>query len=409
MNPHHPWAGAQNALRQTDRWITEFGGRLAGSPACRQTAQAIHAELAHLCGQADLESFTTHPDGFTRYHHIDTFLYLGGVGLFLVNQPLAAALVFTWVMVAAELEFGLYREFYDRLFPTRVCYNVTAVIEPRGAARQQLIFSGHHDSAREMPFLNRCQKLYALRVIAPDIVITLGMLAAWIWLAVRAFTGVSPIFVLPAKIVLALGIPLVFSRYNLFGEQATPGAGDNLIASAMLLELARTFSRDEHRLEHTRLIFASFDAEESGLRGSRAWVRLHHDALAQTPTWALNFDSIYHTRELQFLTSDLNDTVPLDADLVKLCQQIAVQTGFPARRGRMKFGGGSTDAAELARAGVRATSLLAMSTRLVRDGLVYHTRHDTVEAIEPDAVQACLSIAEQLARELDCRAAAPQG
>ena len=42
-----------------------------------------------------------------------------------------------------------------------------------------------------------------------------------------------------------------------------------------------------------------------------------------------------------------------------------------------------------------------MFTRLGRDGLVYHTLNDTVDAIEPEAVKACLQIAHTLALELD--------
>ena len=45
--------------------------------------------------------------------------------------------------------------------------------------------------------------------------------------------------------------------------------------------------------------------------------------------------------------------------------------------------------------------MIAMSTRLVREGLVYHTMQDTVDAIEPEAVSACLAVAEKLALALD--------
>ena len=62
--------------------------------------------------------------------------------------------------------------------------------------------------------------------------------------------------------------------------------------------------------------------------------------------------------------------------------------------------GGGTDAAELAKAGVRATTMIAMPAGVVRDGLVYHTMRDTVDAIEPAAVEACL-IGLALAKEID--------
>lgn len=60
----------------------------------------------------------------------------------------------------------------------------------------------------------------------------------------------------------------------------------------------------------------------------------------------------------------------------------------------MVFGGGGTDAAEFAKVGVKATSMLAMPTTVFREGLAYHTLQDTVEAIEPEAVRACLAVAK---------------
>jgi putative aminopeptidase FrvX len=176
----------------------------------------------------------------------------------------------------------------------------------------------------------------------------------------------------------------------------------------MLVELARSFAAQDavsrSVLKHTRLIFASFDAEEAGLRGSRAWVRTHRAEIEALPSLALNIDSIYKAADLQFMVSDLNSHIALDRDLVRLCRDIAARIGYPSAEGVMRFGGGGTDAAELAKAGVCATTMIAMSTRMVRDGLVYHTMRDTVAAIEPHAVEACLAVAERLACELDVQA-----
>ena len=230
-------------------------------------------------------------------------------------------------------------------------------------------------------------------------------LVAWFWSGWQIVTGSPPGFILPAKVALVLGIYFVFTKFFLFTRNVSPGAGDNLIASSMLLELAEHF-HDPARpggsiLEHIRLVFASFDAEESGLRGSRAWVSEHRAMLQALPTTTLNMDSIYRLEDLQFLVSDLNNHIKLDPALAEHCVRIANNLGYPARTVRMRFGGGATDAAELAKAGVSATTMIAMSTRLVRDGLVYHTMQDTVDAIEPGAVSACLAVAEKLALDLD--------
>ena len=51
------------------------------------------------------------------------------------------------------------------------------------------------------------------------------------------------------------------------------------------------FHINKGALDGTRLLFVSFDAEESGLRGSRAWVKAHRADLQSLPTRALNIDS----------------------------------------------------------------------------------------------------------------------
>ena len=395
----------QNALRRTSAWIERFGPRLAGTPGCRQTAAALHAELEHACGAARLETFSAHTSAFACFYQVDAVIYLVGLGLLLLNLPLPAALLLTAMVVAAGLQFGYYWELYDRLYPLAECTNVTAVLEPQGEVTQQVIFSGHHDAALELKFLKGSQKLYVLKIIVPDFFRIMAAVVGWAWLAGQALGGSQPGFVLPAKVLLVAGIYFVFTKFHLFTQNVTPGAGDNLIASAMLVELAGHFSDPNSPgrsiLEHTRLLFASFDAEESGLRGSRAWVRAHNAELRALPTAALNIDSIYNLQELQFLVSDLNSHVHLDRALVQRCIETAHGLGYPAAPAVMRFGGGATDAAELARAGVRATTMIAMSSKVVRDGLVYHTMQDTVDQIEPGAVLACLAVAEQLARRLD--------
>lgn len=287
---------ARGALQRTARWIDRFGGRLAGSPACLQTARALVYELEQAGAVVALEPFVTRPRAFTRFYRIDILLYVIGVTLLFFGLPLLAGLVLTFMIVGAGLQFGYYIELYDRFYPQQECWNVSAVLQPRLDATRQLILSGHHDSAQELNFLKGNQKLYGLKIIVPDAVRMLAALTAWIWVIWQAASGQPPVFLPQLKIVLVLGFFFVFSKFNLFGPQPTPGAGDNLIASSLLVDLANRFRapglHGQSILEHTRLILVSFDAEEAGLRGSRAWVKAHQDELKALPTTALNIDSI---------------------------------------------------------------------------------------------------------------------
>lgn len=400
-----PARRAENALHRTAEWINQFGGRLAGTSTSEKTAWAIADTFTNLGLKSRLEPFLTHPSAFTLFYRIDIILYAISVIVLFLNQPLLAALITTFMIVGAGLQFGYYVELYDFLYPMKECNNVTAVLEPKSEVRQVLIFSGHHDSAQELKFLKGDQKLYGLKIILPDATRMLACLTAWSWVVWQFFTDTPPVFMPYARILLLPGFLLVFTKFFLFGKEAVPGAGDNLISSSMLVDLAERFrSADQagvSTLEHTRLMFVSFDAEEAGLRGSRAWMKAHRDEISKLPTTALNIDSIYKLHDLQFMTSDLNNHVKLDKGLAEQCKDIAERLGTPAKLSRMKFGGGGTDAAELAKAGIKATTLIAMSTDIVREGLVYHTMQDTVDAIQPEAVSACLGIAEALALEMD--------
>ncbi len=399
MKPEWKSQHAQRALETTRYLIEKFGGRLAGSEACRETAERLCDEFAAVGALARLEPFETHPGAFNGFYRIDVGIYVLGLALMWLGRPLPAAALLLFMAAAAGLQFGYYVEFYDRFYPQKTCQNVVATLEPRGTARQQILLSAHHDSAAELRFLKSSQKLYGLKIVVPDFFRILAGVFAVYWSGCRLLNGNDPSMTGILLVLLStVGLYFVFTKFWLFGDPV-PGAGDNLVASAMLLELARLFAdpADPGRstLPDTRLIFASFDAEESGLRGSRAFARAHRDELHALPTWALNIDSIYQVSELQFMISDLNDHVRLDRALADDCRRIAQSLGYPARLTRMLFGGGATDATELARLGIPATTMIAMATSLMRDGLVYHTMKDTVEAIEPEAVAACLAVAHE--------------
>lgn len=390
----------RRALEDTGVLIDRYGGRLAGSEACHQVAQALCADFSEVCGPAQvcMEPFTTRPSAFTRFYQIDILLYVIGLILLWLNLPLVAAPLLFFMMTAAGLQFGYYIELYDRFYPQETCHNVVATLEPRGNVQQQVILSAHHDSAQELRFLKGSQRLYALKIIIPDFFRVLAAVFAIYWAGYLVLGhGAPPVRLWMLWLLSTVGLYFVFTKFSIFSREAVPGAGDNLIASAMLLALARGFADPavvgRSTLEHTRLIFASFDAEEAGLRGSRAFVRVHREALAGLPTRNFNIDSIYKAADLQFLLSDLNDHVRLDRDMAEECAAIARSGGYAAGFAKMRFGGGGTDAAEFAMAGIPATTMIAMPAGIVRDGLVYHTMSDTIDAVQPQAVEACLFVA----------------
>ncbi len=394
---------AKSAIAYTDQLITLFGPRLAGTKNCLDAATHLRDQLAGVCGNARLETFSTRPGVFNGFFIIEPFFYMMFSIVALSGSIKLAALGFLFTISYGFLQFSYYKEFFSFLFPLRSCANVSAALEPEGTIAQQILISGHHDSAYEMRIMRRHQRLYGLKIIIPDIAIMTGFLGTLSLLILEWMTGKPSPLSFGMQFYWLLSIPLACSKMFMVSKNGTPGAGDNLIASAMLVEFARFFTigAGKSSLKNTRLQFVSFDAEEAGLRGARAFAKTHRADLTSLPTFLLNIDSIYNLSEIKFLTSDLNHIVPLDASLAKLCMQTAHEAGYPARLSTMKFGGGSTDAAELAKIGVKCTTLLAMPTDLIRSGMVYHTMQDLPEAIERLAVEASLEVLYNVVIKLD--------
>jgi Zn-dependent M28 family amino/carboxypeptidase len=152
-------------------------------------------------------------------------------------------------------------------------------------------------------------------------------------------------------------------------------------------------------LDHTRVILASFDAEEAGLRGARAYAQKNRQDLTQMPTFDFNLDCPYQVNEIFFMTTDINGFVKLSASMAQECQQIAERLGYQATTKPVQFLLGGTDAAELAKIGVEATNLMAMPWGNSDRAAAYHTMKDTIDAVEPAAVQASIEIAIEYVKQ----------
>jgi Zn-dependent M28 family amino/carboxypeptidase len=187
-----------------------------------------------------------------------------------------------------------------------------------------------------------------------------------------------------------------------------PGAGDNLVSSGILVHVAgalrQRLAANADALAGTRVILVSFDAEESGLRGSRAFVRDNRELLRSLPTVNLNLESFYELKELAYLVTDLNGNVKLSRPLTEALARGLADEGLKAKPMEMIFGMGATDAAEFAKVGIPATTLLAIPANPLGGGRVlYHTRDDLPENLEPAVIDAAarvvLRMVDRLATE----------
>lgn len=387
---------AQEALAFTKKVTEAFPGRITGSDSCLKAAERIQEELEKYCdpGTVKTEEFTCHPQAFLKYIPFLVLLYLACSLLLFFGQPLWAFVGFALGNFVFYGQFVRYYEILDFLFPRRKGFNVWGKIEPAQKAKEQIIVSAHHDAAYVFQLLARFPKLYALMILIGIGFLLLGMIISLVAL-IFSLLGIG--FPQWPSILLLVGLlpvtPFLFFTTN----EVSPAAGDNMIAVAMVLQLAKVFSEAKKRgkpLNSTRLLFVSFDAEEAGLRGARAFIQAHGEELKTIPTKVLNIDTVYQLKHLNFFERDLNSFVPLSRELASECASIARSLGYPDKVSGMSFGGGSTDAAAFGANGIQATNICAMSFNIndYKEGFVYHTSRDTVEHIEPQVVEAIIQI-----------------
>lgn len=403
---------ARECLHYVSVLIGKHGPRLAGTEACRACAQDIKDRLSASCDRVLMEGFEFNSGAFTGfmkilavgYSVITAGAFLGGYWL------IPAMLAYVVCNLSAVGGFVFYKRIFDPFYKKSRGWNVSGEILPKGETARQIVIAGHHDSANLFNYMVYLQKWYSVRIVTGLVFVFVPGFFVFAWGALHLAGYADPGFVTALRTALAVGLVMVLPFYFFVNKAAVPGAGDNLIATAILCRLAEVFGSPKKkggRLSSTKLVFLSTDAEEEGLRGARAYVDAHREELLGVPTCVLNIDSLYSLGELRCLTSEINGFLKTSLPLAEDCRRIAEKLGYALSVVPIAFGGGGTDAAEFARIGVDATCILGLSTHYIREGMVYHTMGDTVDKIEPAIVEAVLKIVYHFILEKDAGPGAP--
>ncbi|MGD0354158.1 MAG: M28 family peptidase [Dehalococcoidia bacterium] len=399
-------ADVKQAFTFTDEVVDNYPGRITGSESCRKAGQRVREEFEKFCdrGSVKAEEFIIHPGSFLKYIPGLVVVYFICAALLYFGYYWVAFAGLAIALFAFIAQFLFYWPLLDPLFPARKGFNISGSIEPEGEVRQQVIVSAHHDAAYVFHILDRLPKLYTPLMALGVLLLVVATLVSLIAAVMSLFGALFPQWIAITLLVAGIfEIPFLFFTTS----QVVPGAGDNMIAVAIAAGIGRIFGEAKagatNPLNHTRLILASFDAEECGLRGARSYIRAHKEELLKTKTFVLNMDTIYQVKDLNFMDADLNSTVKLSREMAQQCIDIAGSMGYKAAMSRMSPGGGSTDAAAFGEAGIEATNLAAMSFNIkdFEQGFVYHTPRDLSKYIEPEAVEASLKVIRQYILEKD--------
>jgi Predicted aminopeptidases len=390
---------ASLALGRMKELLEKTGPRAAGSEESRTAARELKEAFAPYTDDALITVHRASPGRFYGFFKIASILSPVLVLLCWLGLPYAALIlfgVFCYWFFEEFVRYGTVKCF--SFFKKKDITNVHAVIEPEGETEKTIIFSAHHDSAPLTRWQSRDKKQYALSLYLPFAVLALTGLLSLILTISEACRLELIRFNLPS--VAALVFLLLFSvsqlvfikLWGFVGDTYSPGAGDNLISSSMLVELAHYFSwkkKNGEGFEHTKLVFVSFDGEEEGLCGSKAWYRQYGSSLVNPVN--INIDSPYNRNELCFLTGDANGFQKLNQTLATKLAETAERMGYPAKTGSLPFLSGATDAASAERAGIPSTTLMCISMN-GSGNEPYHTADDLPSALSLDTLEAVISI-----------------
>ena len=384
MSPEDRPAGVQ-ALELIDRLSTGIGPRRPCSPAEREAAELLRADLASAGAQSRLEEFRSLATfGLPQTAVLGAAVFAGALpphwGL-LRGSVAAKAAVFG----ALDAKFSRWGP--TRLLADKTSTNLVAEIPAAGKEERTLCLVGHLDSSRSGLMFHPAVTPHLGRIVG----------AVGGALALQGGEGVLGRWSLGRRLVAAsrlliLAVLFLVLERELRGEDV-PGANDNASGAAAAVSLGCELAAAP--LESTRVVVLVTGSEESGVVGMQSFLEAH-----DTAGWLfINFDGVGGKAPLRFLLKEGGpmSSWPSDPGLVALAEQLAERRPELGLAGSMRSSGLPYDATPVLARGGRAISLTAIGERIPD----YHQPTDTFDRIDPRTLADALEVGRELIRAVD--------
>jgi acetylornithine deacetylase/succinyl-diaminopimelate desuccinylase-like protein len=375
--------------------IQKVGPRKAGSESEANAQRLLYEYLSGFCDTVEREEFECALGA--KFGSLKIFCVLYAVSVCVSIFSYEAALVLGLLnAVLFFLHFNSYRHILDFLYPKKKSSNVIGTIEPAGEVKHTVIISGHIDSTPEFIWW------YYLKNCGVRIMIVCGMtfvLSPFVWMTLMILHQNTDVMWLRGVYgFLFAVIPLSVVFFKIHGEIVVDGAQDNLSGISVAVYTGKALKElNGNRLRHTRVKIISFGSEETGLRGSHAYVQRHLNELQQEDTILLNLDGILLKDELHILTAEPSCWVKHSVSESERLAQAFEECGVPYKCGALPVG--ATDASSFSRAGLKAVSVVGLALNGLHP--TYHTRLDTVDKIDQDVLEKMKAVSVSYIRLID--------
>lgn len=375
-------------VREIKKICKEIGPRPAGSESEKKAQEYIADQMRTAADEVTIEEFKLAPKAFMKFITIAGVFMLIALAFSFANIPLVAFLLALTAIVCVVAEFLMYKEFYDFLFPKKISHNVIGVRKASGELQKRIIFSGHVDSSFEWSYTHYGTNilLFICGGFAVISLITVCVLTALD--AFNAYADGSQADTVCQWIQLAglLGSACAFGFVNF--RRCVDGANDNLTGTLSSVAVLKYLKDNDIRFENTEVIALSAGSEESGLRGSKAYMKAHKNDLTDVPTIFVGLETFRDYEDIAIYQRDMSGTVKMDAGVCSLLKKAGKQAGLDLPYSSVYIG--ASDGAAVQQAGIPAVTLAAMNPGPPR---YYHTRRDTADNMNMKTVEKCLEIA----------------
>lgn len=380
-------------VREIKKICKNIGPRIAGSEQEHEAHKYIAEEMKTCCDKVDIEEFKLSPEAFMSWVRIDGALVLLSVIFAWINNFVELPFSLAWVSVALSAlallflfcEFLMYWEFYDFLFPKAISHNTIGVRRAGGEAKQRIIFSGHVDSSHEWTYTHLGGKILLFAVGGYGVVSMLYVFISSILIAADVAPGATSTL----RIIQLVCIPgAIAVMFFVNFRRTVEGANDNLTGTMSSVAIMKYLEDNGIRFENTEVVALAAGSEESGLRGSRSYVKRHIDELKEIPTVFIGLETFRDYDSIAIYARDMTGTVKMDSRVCSLVKKAGEYAGMDLPYSSVYVG--ASDGAAVQKLGIPAVTLAAMDPGPPR---YYHTRGDTSENMNPKTVEKCLDIA----------------
>jgi aminopeptidase YwaD len=393
----------------TTNIMVQCPNRVAGSESCLKGADLIQNAFSKHCdaGSVSAEDFTFHgPSNVKITRPAITTLYIGIVFIMLDLEVigLIISLLPLWMMLS---QIMCLWDHFDIFFKKTPGKNVVGEILPEQASQRTIYLTGHHDATYIYQVMARYPKIYPYSTLGSVVLLGLAILSSTVIIIAPNLRDGIQLFLL---ICVIISFPLMVLHWNFTTSEISPGGGDNLISVGIINQIAKKIGvlkqAGKNPLQTTTLKFIALDAEESGLKGAKAY-NIDHNAFLQQNAdqiYVLNLDSFYYLNDLCVVNKDQNGFVQNSKEMNKDLISVSHELGYEmVTEKNFMFGTGAVDSARFSMNGIRATTILGIhpDPSSLKHELFYHTRKDLVANIDPTIIEAVLKIVLGYIEKLD--------